>query len=162
MKKIAALLVLFSFLSIISVAQARTTIILLRHAEKEAGGIDPSLSPAGLERSYKLQKALKDYHPDLFYSTDYKRTRESILPWANAVDKQIELYDPSDLAAFAAKLKALAGKTVVVVGHSNTTPQLANLLLGQEKYATLDDAVFNKIWIVTLEGQTANDKIIEY
>jgi len=141
---------------------APTTIILLRHAEKESTGNDPSLSPAGLERSYKLQKALKEYKPDHFYSTDYKRTKQTVTPWANATGKEIEIYNADELAAFAEKLKAFKGKTIIVAGHSNTTPQLANLLLGNEKYTTLNDAEYSKIWILTIEDSTATDKIAEY
>ncbi|CAN5562397.1 phosphoglycerate mutase family protein [soil metagenome] len=139
-----------------------TTIILLRHAEKETTGSDPSLSPAGLERSYKLQKTLPGYQPDQFYSTDYTRTKQTLTAWANATGKQIEIYDADQLTAFAEKLKKMQGKTVIVVGHSNTTPQLANLLTGKEKYKQLDDNVYNKIWIITIHNNSITDEVIEY
>jgi 2,3-bisphosphoglycerate-dependent phosphoglycerate mutase len=109
-----------------------------------------------------LQKTLKDYQPDHFYSTDYTRTKQTVTPWANAAGKETEIYDADQLAAFAEKLKTLKGKTIVVVGHSNTTPQLANLLLGRGKYATLNDAEYSKIWIITIEENTATDNIVEY
>lgn len=141
---------------------AATTIILLRHAEKETTGSDPSLSPAGLERSYKLQKTLPAYQPDEFYSTDYKRTKQTLTPWANAAGKQIEIYDADQLTTFAEKLKTIQGKTIIVAGHSNTTPQLANLLIGKEKYKQLDDHVYNKIWIITFKDNAVTDKVIEY
>ena len=165
MKK--ALIFLIAFLSIIfipffSVAQNITTIILIRHAEKENNSNDPSLSPAGLDRSYKLQKALPDYNPDYFYSTDYKRTQQTITPWVNATNKTITIYNADTLSALANHLKTQKGKTIVVVGHSNTTPQLANLLLGNEKYPSLDDAIYNKIFVITIEGTTVTDKVIEY
>src|SRR6478752_7971124 len=96
MKKIAILLI--AVLSIISIpffagAQNITTIILIRHAEKENNSNDPSLSPAGLDRSYRLQKALPGYKPDYFYSTDYKRTQQTITPWVNATNKTITIYN---------------------------------------------------------------------
>jgi hypothetical protein len=57
----------------------------------------------------------------------------------------------------------MKGKTIVVAGHSNTTPALVNLLLGAEKYKALDDTVYSKIWILTIkEDGRVDDKIIEY
>lgn len=165
MKKLIRSIIIAGFLTFsinAVIAQNTTTIILLRHAEKETTGSDPSLSPAGLERSYKLQKALQEYHPDQFYSTDYKRTKQTLIPWANAAGKSIDIYDADQLAAFAGKIKILQGKTIVVVGHSNTTPQLANMLLGKEKYTTIDDVVYKNIWIITIQGNSATDKVIEY
>lgn len=165
MKKLSILLiVIFAGLSapFLSVAQSTTTVILIRHAEKENNSTDPALSPAGLDRSYKLQKALQGYNPDYFYSTNYKRTQQTITPWVNATNKTITIYNPDSLSALADELKLKKGKTIVVAGHSNTTPQLVNLLLGKEKYASLDDAVYNKIFIITIEGATVIDKVIEY
>lgn len=157
------MVVFFVFIASAIMAQnTTTTIILLRHAEKETTGSDPALSPMGLERSYKLPKALSAYRPDQFYSTDYNRTKQTLTPWANATGKTIEIYDADQLAAFAEKIKKSEGRTIVVAGHSNTTPQLANLLIGKEKYAALDDTVYKNIWIITVQGSSVIDKLIEY
>ena len=165
MKKISILLIAvlpFLFVPFFSVAQNITTIILIRHAEKETNGNDPSLSSAGFDRSYKLQKALPGYNPDYFYSTGYKRTQQTITPWVKAMNKTIIIYSADTIPALANHLKTMKGKTIVVAGHSNTTPQLANLLLGKEKYTSLDDAVYNKIFIITIEDTVITDKVIEY
>ncbi|WP_153796114.1 SixA phosphatase family protein [Foetidibacter luteolus] len=139
-----------------------TTIILLRHAEKDTAATDPTLSAAGFARANKLQSALAAYKPDMFYSTNYRRTRQTITPWAAATGKEIMPYDPDALTAFAESLKKIKGKTIVVAGHSNTTPQLANKLLGNDKYQTLDDAVYNQIWIIKLQEGKAADEVITY
>ena len=72
------------------------------------------------------------------------------------------MYDPSDLIKFAEELRLQKGKTIVVAGHSNTTPALVNALLKQTKYASLPDSVYNKFWIVTLTDTGFTDKVIIY
>ena len=166
MKKILSLTVVVALLlciaTVTTAQETTTTLILLRHAEKETTGSDPALSPAGLQRSYKLKSALADYQPDYFFSTGYNRTKQTLNPWATATNKKVNVYNADSLSMFAASLLALEGKTAVVVGHSNTTPQLVNLLIGKEKYTMLDDSVYNKIWIVTIRHGTAMDTVIEY
>lgn len=141
---------------------ATATIILLRHAEKETSGADPALSPKGLERSYRLPKVLQQYNPDLFYATDYTRTRQTLAPWITATGKPLLLYNADSLAPFAQQLLALAGKTVVVAGHSNTTPQLVNLLLGRETYPQLPDTAYSKLFIITIRNGIAKDTVLNY
>jgi broad specificity phosphatase PhoE len=131
--------------------QVQTTVILIRHAEKDtAGGNDPELSAIGYQRAARLQAALEKYTPDAFYSTDFKRTKETILPWAKAVGQQIEIYDPKTPEAFANLLTTMTGKTMVVVGHSNTIPILVNLLAGTDEYKQLPDDEYTKIFIISI------------
>ena len=106
-----------------------TTIFLVRHAEKEAGR-DPALTPDGAARAARLATQLADAGIKIIYSTDTKRTRETAAPLAEKLGLEITLYDPYDLPGFAEHLKA-APKTALVVGHSNTTPQLVVLLGGE-------------------------------
>jgi hypothetical protein len=58
-------------------------------------------------------------------------------------------------------------KRIVVVGHSNTTPALANLLIRQEKYKVLDESEYDKIWIIKIKKNSTKpnkikDKVIKY
>ena len=168
MKRIKQLLVLFVILGagFSSFAQT-TTFILVRHAEKAAPTpnmqtSDPELSDAGKQRALNLVEVLKNYHPDVLYSTNYIRTKTTLAPLAAKLNKPVEVYDPSKLADFAALLKQQTGKTIVVAGHSNTTPQLANLLIGEKKYEDLNDSVYNKIWIITIDNGKVTDSVIEY
>lgn len=144
--------------------KTETTIILLRHAEKDTiGGNDPILSAAGKARAEKLTTVFKDVKADEMYSTPYIRTKETLKPWAQLAKLEIKSYDPRNLKGFAEELKLVKGKTLVVAGHSNTTPALVNFLLGQEKYKALDDNVYSKIWVLTLkEDGTITEKLIEY
>ncbi len=146
-----------------------TTIILLRHAEKDTTQpnatmmtADPPLTKAGKARAESLVTVLKAYKPDIIYSTNYTRTRSTIMPLAKKYGKEIVIYNPTDLIKFAEELRLQKGKMIVVAGHSNTTPALVNALLKQTKYASLPDSVYNKFWIVTLTDTGFTDKVVIY
>ena len=74
----------------------------------------------------------------------------------------VEAYNPSELEAFANKLLTLKTKCIVVAGHSNTTPKLANLLLKQEKYKEFDESVYGNIIIIQVKGKQMTDTMIQY
>jgi broad specificity phosphatase PhoE len=83
-----------------------------------------------------------------------------VAPIAKKLAKEIQLYTPSK--TFAEQLLQQKGKTILVVGHSNTIPALANALLKEQKFKDLDDSVYNKIFIVTITGDKAEVKVLEY
>ncbi len=162
------LVAIFSLMLIVSKAQP-TTIILLRHAEKDTTQAnammmqaDPPLTKTGEARAIQLLAVLKAYQPDIIYSTNYSRTKSTVTPLAQKFGKEIVIYNPADLPKFAEELRLQKGKTLVVAGHSNTTPALVNALLKEKKYESLPDSVYNKFWIVTIEGDKVTDKLIEY
>lgn len=146
------------------------TIILVRHAEKDSSPtmnrFDPILSPEGKQRAVKLFDAIKKYKPEQIFSTNLLRTRMTVDPLATNLNEKfrifVEAYNPGELETFAEKLMKVNAKTILVAGHSNTTPKLANLLLKQEKYKDLDDSVYNKIFIIRVKGKTITDEVIEY
>jgi hypothetical protein len=58
-------------------------------------------------------------------------------------------------------------KRIIIVGHSNTTPALVNLLVKQDKYKTLAESEYDKIWVVKIKKNKRKpnkikEKIIEY
>jgi phosphohistidine phosphatase SixA len=168
MKKYAALFVIGLALSVGALAQT-STYILLRHAEKDttaAGAAmmkaDPPLTQQGRERAEKLLTVLAAYTPDAIYSTNYTRTKSTITPLAKKFNKEIQVYDPKDLVSFAEELLQEKGKTIVVAGHSNSTPQLVNLLIKEKKYANLDESVYNQLWIVTVREGKGEARVVEY
>jgi broad specificity phosphatase PhoE len=151
-----------------SIAQ-KTTYILIRHAEKDttaAGSTtmnaNPPLSKIGENRAVKLINALKDYKVDSIYSTNYLRTTSTVQPLAQKFKKEILVYNPKDLKIFAEKLLQEKNKTFVIVGHSNTTPALVNMLINKEKYKPLDESVYNKIFIITITSQKTTVDVTEY
>jgi len=137
--------VLLIFLVLISFAgSAQTTYILIRHAEKETTGADPKdpeLSKDGEARAKSLVMLLEKQNIDAIYSTNFNRTKNTVKPLADAKGIEIQIYDKQpDIT----KLKG----TVVICGHSNTIPALANLLIGKEQFKTFDDNDFGNILII--------------
>ena len=129
-----------------------TTYYLIRHAEKERSNPnekDPALNEAGMKRAEKWAKVLKEVPFDMVYSTNYKRTKATALPISKANELEIEIYDPNDLynLDFQKKTK---GKTVLIVGHSNTTPAFVNAILKKKKYEDFPDDENGGLFIVTV------------
>ena len=166
---ILTIIILLLFTSVLNAQKQR--FIILRHAEKDttvAGSqmmqADPPLNAKGQERAASLIQAFKKYKIDKIYSTNYNRTKSTVLPLANAIGLSIINYDPKQLKSFAEELKAEVNhsKTILIVGHSNTSPRLVNMLLGKDEYKDLDESVYNQYWIVKLNGQKKHAKVILY
>lgn len=143
-------------------AQDLTTYYLIRHAEKERvdpSNRDPHLTVIGQERAENWQKIFKEVSFDMIYSTPYHRTRETAFPTATAKQLTVEIYDAKDLynTSFKEKTK---GKTVLVVGHSNTTPALANKILGKEKYPQIDDRTNGNLYILQVTPQGVSSQLL--
>jgi broad specificity phosphatase PhoE len=151
--KNSILLILFAiFLAACSPAPKEKTIYIVRHAEKMlADNPDPELAQVGIIRAEKLAQILADKEIKHVFSTDYKRTRMTGKPTADQAGIEIELYDPKEQEAFAEKLRMFEGN-ILVIGHSNTAPGLANFFLGAgDKYPDLTDIEYNFIYLVTIE-----------
>ncbi len=146
------------------------TIILVRHAEKDTSATqnksDPDLTDSGKQRAERLFALLKPYKPQHIFSTNYKRTRFTVDPLATNLNEKyrmfVEAYNPSDLGKFAEYLMFLNSKVILVAGHSNTTPLLANLLIKQEKYKELPDSEYSKIFIIRFKKNQIIDEVITY
>ena len=101
----------------------------VRHFEKQLGD-NPSLTEIGRVRAEALAAFFSDKPLTQVYATEYKRTLETATPVTVLKNLSIEYYDPQNLVEFATKIKTL--DHVLVVGHSNTTPQLLSLMGGED------------------------------
>jgi broad specificity phosphatase PhoE len=118
-------------------AQEPTVVILVRHAEKAAlPANDPPLSAEGEARARALAGELADAHVDAIVTTQLARTRLTAAPLAEALHlaATIVATDGTALAharAVADTIRArYTGRTVLVVGHSNTIPKIITALGG--------------------------------
>jgi broad specificity phosphatase PhoE len=103
------------------------TIYLSRHAEKLADQKNPQLTECGIQRAQQLASILEKAEIKQVYSTPYSRTLATAQPTATQQSLTIKQYSPAKLTQFAQELLKRKENTLVV-GHSNTTPQLAALL----------------------------------
>lgn len=146
-------------------AQSRNvTILLVRHAEKaDATSQDPELSAEGTQRAERLIKRIGKFRPGAFYSTNYKRTRDTLAPLAAKRKKEVQIYDarkPQDLMDQIMKSKT---KRFVVAGHSNTVPGLANLISKKELFKNLDDSEYSVIWLLKMrDGKVTKLELLDY
>ena len=105
-------------------------IYLVRHGEKALEGKDPDLTAQGQQRARNIAAMLGKAGVAHVFSTDTRRTRQTAQPLAQQNALQVQLYDPKTPQALVAKVKTLTG-AVLVVGHSNTLPELVRLFGGQ-------------------------------
>lgn len=161
MKKILLLVVLVSLISCSQ--EETTTYYLIRHAEKDrtdATNRNPNLTDKGLERAKKWANYFKDINLDAVYATNYHRTMQTATPTAKSKKLEIQNYDPEKMydAVFKGATK---GKTVFVVGHSNTTPVFVNKIIGENKYQNMDDKDNASLFIVTITGDKKSTRIVK-
>ena len=139
-------------------ADEPTHVILVRHAEKQTDGSDPSLSAAGKERARALVAATADLGIGAIYSTQYARTRETVAPLAEHLDVEVSVL-PIGKEGIASYLEALgrrileehSGGTVLAVGHSNTVPGLARAL-GVAAPPELTESDYDDLFVVIVDA----------
>ena len=166
MKKLIliALVALFAFPSCAQKSEKKeevSTYYLIRHAEKDRSDStnrNPNLTEEGLQRAENWAEHFKNVKFDAVYSTDYNRTKETAIPTAEANKVELQFYNPSDMQIeeFMTKTK---GKTVLIVGHSNTTPLFTNGLLGEEKYEDISDDNNSNLYIVTVTKDSKSSEL---
>jgi broad specificity phosphatase PhoE len=139
------------------------TIYLVRHADKVLDkSRDPALSPQGQARASALAERLSSEGILGIYSSDYIRTRDTAAPLAERINIDITLYDPRDLAALAEVLMA-DGRTALVVGHSNTTPQLAERLGANPGPPIIEATEYDRLYkIVLRDGRLITEDILRF
>ena len=109
---------------------------------------DPPLTKCGVQRAESISNFFKAIDFDVIYSTEYLRTIGTARPVAKNKVKKIEYYDPGNLEDFA-KLLLKNKQDVLVVGHSNTTPVLAGLLIDKE-LEPFDERIYNRVYQVVV------------
>ena len=135
---------------------APTVVIIVRHADKAAEPAgDPPLTETGKERARALAELLKDAKVAAVMHTPTTRTRETARPTAEQFGLTMEVLPQGPAAihsaAVAEAVRRHAGKTVVVVGHSNTVmPYIA--ALGGPTRPNLCDHQYDGIYTLVISG----------
>ncbi len=135
---------------------AITTVIFVRHAEKADDGTrNPPLNIYGQERAARLAQLLHLTELAGIYSTPFNRTQQTVKPLAAALNLEVKEYPPLKLDALDQLVIDQKGKTILIVGHSNTVPAMVNHLLGEEKLEQLSENEYDKIFMLQItDNQT--------
>lgn len=169
MKKLLLFLFIsFSFVAIYSQtsganSETTSTYYLIRHSEKDASNPsdrNPNLSEIGIQRSESWVSILKEIKFDDIYSTSYNRTLQTAKPIAESNQLEIKEYDLAtfNFDDFRSETK---GKTILVVGHSNTTPMFANTFIGKEEYAQIEESNYANLYIITVTGDAVTHSLLK-
>lgn len=141
-------------------AAGNFTLYLVRHAEKQMESKNPALTLCGKERAKQLATILSTANIKSIYSTSYQRTLSTAAPLSNQQNIAIKNYNPKQLEQFSLHLKQRK-ENALIVGHSNTTPQLTQLLSGQ-KIAGLGEKDFHTLYQINfVNGQPFLNKLIQ-
>ncbi|WP_185781261.1 phosphoglycerate mutase family protein [Croceivirga lutea] len=136
-----------------------TTLYFVRHAEKiktDSSDKNPSLTAEGFERATNWSRVFKDVDFDIIYSTNFKRTQLTAKPTADSKNLPITNLDYKNLN-FEEFINQHKGQTVLVVGHSNTTPYMVNKITGNTNYEDMNENDNGSLFVVQLtkEGKSS-------
>ena len=134
-------------------AQTVTTVILVRHAEKAATPpADPSLTSAGKKRAQELVRILGKSDVSAVFASEFKRTQQTAQPLAKHLSLTVKNIDAGNVEKLVSTiLLSHTGKTVFVVGHSNTVPQIIQKL-GAGKVLEIGEEEFDNLYVVMRAG----------
>ncbi len=131
---------------------------LVRHAEKADSSKDPELSACGQAQAAALATLLQGVPLPLLYHSGYQRTKQTAA--ASLKDgRSLQQYDAKDLTTLAKELQS-TGTNALVVGHSNTTPQLATLL-SKMAVPELTEQDYGRIYQLTRAGELWSLQILQ-
>ena len=125
---------------------------VMRHLQK-ADGPDPALSAEGRANAERLAAWFDGRaKPQAIYASPTRRARDTAAPLAARLGLTVKEYDPADTAALVARVRAESGP-VLVVGHSNTVPDIV-AALGGTRPEPLADTDYGILWVVATDGRT--------
>ena len=139
-----------------------TTVFLVRHAEKgDAPAQDPPLSEAGKQRAEALARLLQTAGVRGIYTSQFLRTQQTAEPLAkrlgvtaSPVALGVKPSNPREVTEesireLTKKVEAHAGEAVLIVGHSNSIPEVIRTL-GGDAVPKIDESRFDDLFVVTV------------
>ena len=122
------------------------TVVLVRHAERDPSG-DDKLSSAGRQRATLLRRMFRESGISAIFTSDAVRTKQTAAPLAQELGITPREID-SDVNAARDELMS-AGPAPLVIGHSNTVPELI-AALGGTAGIEIDEAEFDHMFVVSI------------
>jgi broad specificity phosphatase PhoE len=124
-----------------------TTVLLVRHADRQ--GSADALSAAGVARAEELVHVLEKSGISAIYTSEAARTQSTAAPAAAALGITPVAISAADVAGLASAIRTNhAGQKVLVVGHSNTVPQIITEFGGPT--VTIGSNEYDNFYVLTL------------
>ncbi len=138
-----------------------TQIFILRHTEKaDDTSENPELSAAGIERAKYWKTVLQHTTFDQVFTTEFIRNIQTAQLIASSSSVKPEMYYPMsfDVVKF---INLIKGQTVLIIGHSNTIPDMVNRLIGETKYPPMSHQNYNILYTITINdnGETSSSML---
>ena len=156
MRNVRKVFVLTLALAVVApaIASAQKLVIVIRHAERADGGSmspnpqdDPPLSAPGQTRARKLAAMLGESGIAAIYTTEYIRTKDTAAPLAEKLHLTPVVVKADATTAMIESIKTTrASSIVLIVGHSNTIPQIVKAFGGPE--VTVPDGDYDNIFFI--------------
>ncbi len=134
-----------------------STVIVLRHAEKLDASDDTPLSTEGRARAQRLAdmfgRATDTGAVRAIYASDTRRTRDTAAPLAARLALSVVTLPGEDVDGLLGRLRRDGrGQTSLVVGHSNTVPQIVAELTGGRFEVTVAPDDHGSVFVVTISS----------
>lgn len=129
------------------------SVLVVRHAEKaDPSDPDTPLSTVGDARAQALAATLKGKRLKAVYATEFKRTQQTAAPSAHEAGVEVIVISNAERATLLERARAVPmGSAVLIVGHSNTVPEIVRELSGETVDAINEDE-FDNLYEVVFEA----------
>ena len=128
-----------------------STVVLVRHAEPQTSGGDPGLTAAGRKRAELLGFMFQNAGVTALFTSELRRTKETAQPLAARVSLVPAVLTGLNTAADRDRVLAVPSGVALVIGHTNTVPQLIDAL-GAGNNVQIAENEFDRMFIVSLRG----------
>ncbi|HRG22369.1 MAG TPA: histidine phosphatase family protein [Saprospiraceae bacterium] len=135
---------------------------LIRHAEKDTQKTDPILSEAGIKRAERLTEIMRQSWLDAVYTTLTSRTMLTVDSITQYKGLSNNIYTNDNMKeTFTEVMNSPSVNRILIVGHSNTIPPLANFLYGKTHFnKTIDDKTYDN-FIIVVQQRDSTKKVYE-
>jgi broad specificity phosphatase PhoE len=131
------------------------TIILVRHAEKKVvppENKDPDISDEGVKRAEELAKMFADAGIGAIYSSQYKRTQQTVKPLADKLGLTATSIEAQKTPELIKQIRAQKpGQVVFIAGHNNTVPEVI-AALGGPKLPIIPETQYDNLFILSVNS----------
>lgn len=142
-----------------------TTVFFVRHAERaEEPRQDPPLTEKGVARSQELARLLSTSALKAIYTSQFTRSKQTAEPLAKLLGitstplaLKTSAANPRMIAEESTKetvdkILSHGGGSVLVIGHSNSIPDVIKML-GGDVTPVIDEKKYDDLFVVTIYGK---------